>query len=386
MEKGLVIAHGGGPTAVLNASLYGAVKEAKALGISRILAAKNGIGGIRREDFINLGDIKESELELLPNTPGSAVGTSREPLSEQDYKKITDILLKNNIGYVLLNGGNGTMDTCAKLWRICRGANADINIIGIPKTVDNDLAFTDHCPGFGSAARYIAQSVREVCVDVASLPIHVVVIETSGRNAGWIAAASSLAADDGCLGPDLIYLPERVFYEDKFIEDVKEKLKAKSGIVAVVSEGLKNAAGKPVAGEIFRTDREAYFGDVGSYLASLVIRRLGVKARAEKPGLFGRASVCLQSSVDREEAVLAGRYACRAAVSGCSGKMAAFKRLSTDPYSVELVLADLDMVTLYERLLPDEFINAAGNGVTEKFMDWCRPLAGSLPCEYFKIV
>ena len=376
MEKGLLIAHGGGPTAVLNASLYGVIKEAKRQGIKNIIAAKNGIGGILRENLISLNNITERELELLLNTPGSAIGTSREALTAEDYDVMLDILTKNNIGYVLLNGGNGTMDACGKLYHSCCKKNVNINVIGIPKTTDNDLAVTDHSPGFGSAARYIAQSVREVCIDVASLPIHVVVIETSGRNAGWIAAASSLASDGNAFGPDLIYLPERPFSEDKFISDIKEKLRVKRGVVVVVSEGLKNIKGEPIAEPVFETDRAVYFGDVGAYLANLVIKRLGYKARSEKPGLFGRSSIAMQSRIDRDEAVLVGKYACKSSIDGYSGKMVALKRISSTPYKSEPFLTDIDNVMMCERLVPDEFINEEGNGVTEAFKEWCHPLIG----------
>lgn len=268
------------------------------------------------------------------------------------------------------------MDTCGKLYQACRRKGFDIRVMGIPKTMDNDIAITDHSPGFGSAARYIAQSVREVCADVKGLPIHVVVVEASGRNAGWITAASALAADNGGPGPDLIYLPERPFDENKYIEDVKQLLTKKSGIVVVASEGLKDQEGKPIVPPIFQVGRSTYFGDVSAHLANLVIQKLGYKARGEKPGLLGRASISLQSPVDREEAILAGELACRAVLEGETGKMVAFRRVSTEPYQMEPFLVDIDQVMLHERTMPDEYINEAGNGVTEAFKEWCRPLAG----------
>jgi len=227
-ENNLLIVHGGGPTAVINASLYGAVTEAKKYPeLTHIYAAKNGTGGLLKEEFIEMGNVQEKDLELLLHTPGSAIGTSRDALEPEDYDKMAEILVRKNIGYVLFNGGNGTMDTCGKLYKTCKEKNLDIKIMGIPKTIDNDISVTDHSPGYGSAARYIAQSVKEICADVKGLPIHVVVVETSGRNAGWITAASSLAEDGDGLGPDLIYLPERPFDEDKFIEDVRKLLEKK---------------------------------------------------------------------------------------------------------------------------------------------------------------
>lgn len=377
MGDSILIVHGGGPTAVINASLYGAVKEAKKYPqIEHIYAAKNGTGGLLREDLIDLKEVPDEKLELLLQTPGSAIGTSRDQLEQEEYDKMADILVKRNIKYVLFNGGNGTMDTCGKLYKTCQAKDLDVRVMGIPKTMDNDIAITDHSPGFASAARYLAQSVKEVCADVKGLPIHVVVVEASGRNAGWITAASALAADEDGVGPDLIYLPERPFDEDKYIEDIKKLLEKKTGIVVVASEGLKDASGEPVVEPIFKVGRATYFGDVSAHLANLVIKRLGYKARGEKPGLLGRASILLQSPVDVEEAKLAGELACRAVMEGESGKMVAFKRVSNAPYQMEPFLVDIDEVMMYEHVMPDEYINEEGNGVTESFKEWCRPLLG----------
>lgn len=377
MGDNLLIVHGGGPTAVINASLYGAICEAKKYdNLEHIYAAKNGTGGLLREELIELENVPEEKLALLLQTPGSAIGTSRDQLEQEEYDRMVEILVKYDIKYVLMNGGNGTMDTCGKLYKTCQGKGLDIKVMGIPKTMDNDIAITDHSPGFGSAAKYIAQSVKEVCADVKGLPIHVVVIEASGRNAGWITAASALADDGDGVGPDLIYLPERPFDEDKYIEDIKKLLEKKSGIVVVASEGLKDANGEPIVEPIFKVGRATYFGDVSAHLANLVIKRLGYKARSEKPGLLGRASIPLQSSIDREEAELAGKLACEAVMKGIAGKMVAFKRVSTEPYKVEPFLVDIDEVMMYERTVPDEYINAEGNGVTESFKEWCRPLLG----------
>lgn len=376
-EDNLLILHGGGPTAVINASLYGAISEAKKYrALNHIYAAKDGTGGLLKGELLELEGVPQEKLKLLLQTPGSAIGTSRDQLEQPEYDQMAEILKEKNIRYVLFNGGNGTMDTCGKLYRTCKEKGLDIRVMGIPKTMDNDIAITDHSPGFGSAARFIAQSVKELCADVKGLAIHVVVIEASGRNAGWITAASALADDGDGFGPDLIYLPERPFDEDRFIEDVRKLLKKKTGIVVVASEGLKDAKGNPVVEPIFKVGRATYFGDVSSHLANVVIRRLGYKARGEKPGLLGRASVLLQSSVDREEAELAGRMACRAAMEGESGKMVAFRRVSDAPYKIEPFLVDIDEVMMYERVVPDAYINEDGNGVTEAFKEWCRPLLG----------
>ena len=371
-----MIVHGGGPTAVMNGSLYGAIKEAKKSDkIRHIYGANNGTGGFLKKDFLELENVPEEKLKLLLQTPGTAIGTSRDPIEQEHYEKMADILEEENIKYVLFNGGNGTMDTCGKLHKTCQKRNLDVKVMGIPKTTDNDIAVTDHSPGFGSAARYMAACTQELAADVRSLPIHVVVMEASGRNAGWITASSSLAGEKG-YAPDLIYLPERAFDEDKFIEDVRKLLEKKTGILVVASEGLTDKEGKPIVKPVFKTERATYFGDVSSHLANLVIQKLGYKARGEKPGLLGRASIFMQSQVDIEEAQLAGEMACRAALNGESGKMVAFSRVSENPYEMKPFLVDIDEVMMYERKMPDEFINEEGNGVTQAFLDWCRPLIG----------
>ena len=241
MAENLLIVHGGGPTAVMNGSLYGAIKEAKkSEKIGHIYGANNGTGGFLKKDFLELENVPEEKLKLLLQTPGTAIGTSRDPIEQEHYEKMADILEEENIKYVLFNGGNGTMDTCGKLHKTCQKRGLDVKVMGIPKTTDNDIAVTDHSPGFGSAARYMAACTQELAADVRSLPIHVVVMEASGRNAGWITASSALAGEKG-YAPDLIYLPERAFDEDKFIEDVKKLLEKKSGILVVASEEIGRA-------------------------------------------------------------------------------------------------------------------------------------------------
>lgn len=377
MGENILIVHGGGPTSVINASLYGAVMEAKKYKeVEHIYAAKNGTGGLMREELIELENVPDEELALLLNTPGSAIGTSRDQIEQPEYDRMIEVLQKKKIKYVLFNGGNGSMDTCGKLYKNCMAKGLDIRVMGIPKTHDNDIAITDHSPGYGSIARYMAESVKEVAADVKGLPIHVVVVEALGRNAGWTTAASALAEDGDGIGPDLIYLPERPFDEDKFLADVKKQLEKKSGIVVVASEGLRYADGTPIVEPAFQVGRATYFGDVSQHLANLVIKKLGYKARGEKPGIVGRAAAHAQSPVDRDEAELAGRMACEAIMQGETGKMVAFERVSTEPYEIKPFLVDIDKVMMYERTLPDEFINEEGNGVTEAFKEWCKPLIG----------
>lgn len=377
MPANALIVHGGAPTAVINASLYGAIQEAKHhLEIGRFYGAIGGSGGILREHFADLFAVGKDVLSLLPYTPASAIGTSRDPLGPEEYERIARILKKHDIRYVFFTGGNGSMDTCGKVYQACRRAGLEVRVMGIPKTIDNDISITDHAPGFGSNARYIAATVSEVSQDILSLPIHVCVVETMGRNAGWLTAASALARSGSGDGPDLIYLPERPFEEDRFLADVERVRKTKTGILVVASEGLKNAAGNPIVEPIFQVGRAVYYGDVGAHLANLVIKNLGIKARSEKPGICGRASIAFQSDVDRQEAILAGREAVRAALAGHTGKMVGFRRLEGSRYAVETVLIPVEQVMLTERTLPDHFIAPGGNDVTQAFIDWCRPLIG----------
>ncbi len=378
MAGNVLVVHGGGPTAVINASLYGVITEAKESGgIDHVYGAIGGSEAVLKEQFLDLMKYPQEKLELLLTTPATAIGSSRYALEEEDYQAMGAIFKKHDIRYVLLNGGNGTMDTCGKIYRACK--DAGVCVVGIPKTIDNDIAITDHTPGYGSAARYIAETTAEVGVDVKALPIHVCIIEAMGRNAGWITAASALARKKPGDAPHLIYLPERPFKEEEFLEDVKRLYDQLGGVVVVASEGLKKENGEPIVPPIFKSGRSVYYGDVSAYLAELVIKNLGIKARSEKPGLCGRASIALQSSLDRDEAVLAGREALKAAMRGEGGTMVGFIREETPDgsYKMHTRMIPIEEVMLYERTLPGEYINERGNDVTQAFTDWCKPLIGS---------
>ena len=377
MNENLLIVHGGAPTAVINCSLYGVVSEARKSGrVGAVYGALGGMGGVLAERFVRLDEITDSALERLRVSPGSAIGTSRDAMEAEDYAKVAEILKKYNIRYALFNGGNGTMDTCGKVYRACKEAGLDILVAGIPKTMDNDIAVTDHAPGFASAARFMAGTVREICADVRSLPIHVCVVEAMGRNAGWVTAAAALARQDEQIGPDLIYLPERDFSQDEFLADVEKQWAKGKGVVAVVSEGIHGPGGKPLVPPIFQTGRSTYFGDVSAHLAQLVIQELGIKARSEKPGIGGRASIFWRSQVDCREAEEAGRAAVRAVLAGQSGVMPAFRRLSEEPYRSEIFLAPIEQVMLTERVMLDGYITARGNGIEACYLNWLRPLMG----------
>lgn len=380
MKNNVLVVHGGGPTAVMNASLYGVLKEAeKHSEIGAVYGAIGGVEGILKERLLDLLEFDEEKKRLLLHTPGSAIGSSRYPVTEEDYRKTPSILKKYNIRYILPNGGNGTMDTCGKIYQACMEAGyTDIKVVGIPKTIDNDIAITDHTPGFGSAARYLAATVREIAEDVKSLPIHVCVVEALGRNAGWLTAASALARKKEGDAPHLIYTPEHPFDEEEFLEDVKELYDRLGGVVVVASEGLKKKDGTPIVDPIFKTDRAVYYGDVSSHLANLVVKKLGIKARSEKPGLAGRASVAWQSPVDQAEAQLAGEKALEAALNGHTGVMIGFEREETEDgsYRIRTIEIPIEQVMLLEKTLPDSYINQRGNDISQEFVQWCRPLIG----------
>lgn len=377
--KNLIIAHGGAPTSVINASLYGAIKELKESGFEgKIYAPKYGSDGLFNEDFIDLTNISEKELEILRTTPGSAIGSSRFPLYEKEYKHIVNVLKKYDVGYVLFTGGNGTMDTIGNIYKYAKEDGLDVTCVGIPKTIDNDIGVTDHAPGFPSCANYIIQTVLNCAQDVKGLPIHVVVIEVMGRNAGWLAASSALARKKLKDAPHLIYFPEIPFDEEEFLKDVKEKWDEKHGVVIVASEGLKDKNGNPIVQPVFKTDRATYYGDVGAHLANLIIQKLGIKARSEKPGIICRCDRSLASKIDLDEAELMGRTAIKAALNNTNGVMAGIKRISTSPYKIEPILIPIESVMLTESKFPLEYIKDK-HDVSDEFLKWLEPLVEEIP-------
>ncbi len=383
MEGNLLTAHGGGPTAVINGSLQGVVEEAKNhTSIKGIYGARYGIEGVLSEDFVDFGKESAANIRGLSATPASALGSCRRKIIKEDYPIILDIFKKYNIRYFLYNGGNDSMDTCNKVSKIAIEYNYDIKVIGIPKTIDNDLDLTDHCPGFGSAARFIAVSAMELAHEVKALPIHVVVMETMGRNAGWLTAAAALAKRGGNLGPHLIYLPEIPLNEDEFLEDVKACYDKFRGVLVVVSEGLLDMKGNPIADTgIIDGFGHKIPGGTAQALSTMIIKKLGLRSRSEKPGLLGRCSISLQSSVDIDEALRVGRFAVKSAMEGKTGYMVSIKRTNDKPYQSELKLVPLNKVANHEKKFPRDWINKRGNGIKQEFIDYCMPLLGEpLPC------
>ena len=385
MLKGnMLVAHGGGPTPVINSSLLGAVREAKKHPeIETIYGARFGAEGILAGDLIDLGAVPDEKLGLLARTPASAIGSCRRKLTDADYPAVLECFKKFNIRYFFYNGGNDSMDTCNKVYNLAVESGYDLRVIGIPKTIDNDLAVTDHCPGFGSAAKYAAASALEIAQDAAALPIHVVVMEMMGRNAGWITAASALFTD---LMPceHLVYLPETDFDKGEFLAAVKEKWAKGRGLLVTVSEGIHYAGGAPVADSgIVDGFGHKVPGGAAQTLSDMIMNETGIKSRSEKPGLLGRTSVALMSEIDRGEAELAGATAVKSAVEGQTGYMVGFKTERTPEYKSETILVPLAEVANAEKTFPLEWITPGG--VTDEFRAYCLPLIGEYDTRFVSL-
>ena len=378
MNRNLIIAHGGGPTAVINSSLYGVIKAAeKSSEIDRIIGAAHGVEGILSEHFIDLSAAPRREIDLLPQTPASAIGSCRRKLTEEDYPIILDVFKKHDIRYFICNGGNDSMDTCNKVSKMAKEAGYELSVMGIPKTIDNDLAHTDHSPGFGSAARFYISAVRDMWAEVKALPLFVTFFETMGRNAGWLAASTSLAKQNGRSCAQLIYLPEIPFDKHRFISDIQAQLKKGRELLVVVSEGISNPDGTMLAATGFvdgfghRTP-----GGAAQAMARILTEETGIWARGERPGLMGRASQILQSPVDRDEAIACGEYAVNALLDGKSGYMVSLVRKSNSPYICELGLTPLSDVANVERKFPMEWITPDKTGISPEFEEYLKPLIG----------
>jgi len=382
MGKNILVAHGGGPTAVINCSLQGVVEAARSAGFDgSIYAARFGAEGILAGDLIDLTNVPAATIARLSHTPASAIGSCRRKLTDADYPTVLETLKRFDVGYFFYNGGNDSMDTCHKVNELAKKEGLDVRVIGIPKTMDNDLDLTDHCPGFGSAARYAALSSAELALDASALPIHVVVLELMGRNAGWVTAASALAGRlTGC--PVLTYLPEVPVDEDRMLADVERTYARGKGLLVTVSEGLCGLDGKPLADTgIVDGFGHTVPGGTAQHITDRIIQKLGLKSRAEKPGLLGRASIPYQSSTDRAEAYAVGQYAVEAALKGESGYMVAINAVRTPAYRADLSLVPLAKVANVEKKFPLEWI-ADGNRIADAFFDYAMPLMGESFPEY----
>jgi 6-phosphofructokinase 1 len=380
-----IFGQSGGPTSVINASAAGVFTEAlKQTGvIEKVYGAANGIVGILNEKFYDIGQEDPAELELLKTTPSSALGSCRYKLAkpevdDTDYKRILEVFKKYNIRYFFYNGGNDSMDTCNKISKFIAKSGYECRVIGVPKTIDNDLFGTDHCPGFASAAKYIATTVMEVYLDARVYDTGMItVIEIMGRNAGWLTAASALAAHKG-LGPDLIYLPEVDFDLDKMLADVKKVYEKEKKVIVCVSEGVKTKEGKYIPELVGEVSVDAFghkqMGGTAAVLANYLKEKMGCKVRGIELSLMQRCAAHLASKSDVEESFLSGQTAVRIAVDGMTDFMVGFQRPEQGEYKCEIKLIPLNDVANTEKVVPKEWINDEGNFVNEKFVEYALPL------------
>ena len=389
MKGNVIVGQSGGPTAVINASLAGVFKTAMERGYSRVYGMCNGIQGFIDEKYVDMADYikNELDLELLKRTPSAFLGTCRYKLPEihenkEMYERIFEILEKLEIEVFIYIGGNDSMDTIKKLSDYALLTGATQKFVGCPKTIDNDLAITDHTPGFGSAAKYIATSTKEIIRDALGFSYkkkNVTIMEIMGRNAGWLVGSAALAKQEDCDGPDLIYLPEVPFDIDKFVEKVENLLKEKDVVVACVSEGIKTAEGKYVCEFTSGSDSKDAFGHIqmtgtAAFLANLVHEKLGIKTRAVELSTLQRSAAHLASKIDVDEAFAVGGATVKAADEGSTGVMVVIDRVSDDPYQSATGVYDVHRIANDEKVVPRNWINEEGDGVTEEFIEYVRPL------------
>ncbi len=382
-----IVGQSGGPTAVINASLAGVFKAAKDHKIQKVYGMRNGIEGLIQEKYIDLSDyIKTSlEIELLKRTPASFLGTCRYKLpspssAPHTYEKIFDIFCRLDIKYFFYIGGNDSMDTIMKLSEYADAVGSDIRFIGVPKTIDNDLAVTDHTPGYGSAAKYIATAMKEIICDAKTYSTDsVTIVEIMGRNAGWLTAASALSCCEDCSGPDLIYLPERVFDRESFVDKILELKKTNKVVTVAVSEGVTTKDGKYVCeankkNVITDSFGHKLLGGTAMYLSDYLTDCTGIKSRGIVFSTLQRCASHMVSRRDITEAFMAGADAVVAAARGETAKMIIFRRLSNEPYSMVTDSCDIHLIANKEKTIPQEWITADGTYITEEFNEYARPL------------
>ena len=390
-----LVGQSGGPTSVINATLAGVIRSClKSSEISILYGMKNGIEGLFKENLVNLTEefADPSKLSLLIQTPSSALGSCRFRLpeiskDEGSYEQIAKIFEKYNIRYFFYIGGNDSMDTVSKLSAYFDSISYDVRIVGVPKTIDNDLVITDHTPGFGSSAKMVATAIKEIACDVSVYTVKsVTIVELMGRDAGWLTSASALSKHFYGYGADLVYLPEISFDKESFLNDLRNELSTHSSVLVCVSEGVRYANGQYVSSTIDSgADGFAhkYFDGVGKALEDIVRREIGCKVRSMQLSLLQRCSGHIMSRTDVNESVKIGSEAVKLAALGYSGFMAAFERADKDGYKVKIVPVSVDLVANKVKKVPREFINKQGNNVTEKCINYLAPLVlGEINTKY----
>ena len=388
-KRNIIVGQSGGPTAVINSSLAGVYKTAKERGFHKVYGMLHGIEGFLDEMYVDLSTQIHSDMdiELLKRTPSAFLGSCRFKLPEihenpEIYEKIFSIMNKPEIEVFIYIGGNDSMDNIKKLSDYAIVKGHEQKFLGVPKTIDNDLALTDHTPGFGSAAKYIAASTKEVIRDAMGLSYKrkmITIMEIMGRNAGWLTGATALAKTEDCCGPDLIYLPEIPFDVDRFLKKCSDLLEKKPSIVIAVSEGIKVPDGRYVCQLAGGSDYVDAFGHrqlagTAGYLASFLAAKTGCKTRAVELSTLQRSASHMASRVDINEAFMVGGAAVKAADEGDSGRMVVIDRVSDDPYMSAAGIYDVHKIANNEKLVPRSWVNREGNYVTREFIDYVEPL------------
>jgi 6-phosphofructokinase 1 len=379
----LVVAQSGGPTVAINSSLVGVLHEAlEQDAVGGIYGAQYGIKGVLEEMLIDLCRVPAKDLEGLCRTPAAALGTVRHKLTDADYERLLEVFRAYDIRYFFYNGGNDSMDTAHRVHRLALEAGYELCVIGVPKTVDNDLMGTDHCPGYGSAARFVATAIRDTGFDTEAMAPSspVKIMEVMGRNAGWLTASSVLGKEGTDDAPHLVYVPERPLSAETLLGEVEDCYRRLGRVVIALSEGARDEGGESLGKSMLRQEVDVFGhrmkGGAGDEVAGLITAELGLKARVDKPNYIQRCFMSCASNVDLAEAYAVGRAAVRAAVAGESDQMISLVRVSSSPYEWETGMTPLSQVANQERPLPDAYIDRTTGEITPAFVEYARPLLG----------
>jgi ATP-dependent phosphofructokinase / diphosphate-dependent phosphofructokinase len=374
-----LVAHSGGPTAVINASLLGVVEEARRhAAFGSLYGTRFGIAGILRGEFFDLFAQPDATLRAVAEAPGSALGTSRMEVGTGELERALTAMRARDIRYFFYTGGNGSMGTACQMEHMAREIGYELHVIGIPKTIDNDLIATDHTPGYPSTARFFAAAARDIGADNQALP-QVEFVEVLGRDTGWVVAATALARNEPDDAPHLIYLPERPLPLDQLLDDVERVFRRLGRCVVAVCEGQLDERGEPFGADVRVASRGTVPSNLGHRLATLVEERLKIRARSEKPGVLGRSSCAERPRLDWTEAKMCGEAAVRAACAGVSGQMITIVRQPGPVYESTTGVAPLEQVAFVVRAFPEEWRSPAGNDVMPAFLDYILPLTGAVP-------
>ncbi len=384
----ILVGQSGGPTAVINSSLAGVIKAGfDSKKFDKVYGMVGGIQGVLEDDIIEIKSADEKFIKLLKQTPSSYLGSCRKKLGddEETYEKIFGIFKKYDIGAFFYIGGNDSMDTVDKLSRYAEKIGSEVRICGVPKTIDNDLAITDHTPGYGSAAKFVANTVRQLALDTAVYKMKsVIVLEIMGRNAGWLTAAAALGNDEDVLATDIICLPERVFEPEKFLEKVSRNAEKGIAPIIAISEGIKGADGKYIGESLSLKEANdgfahAALGGVGRIVENLISEKLKIKTRTIELSTLQRCFSQGASDCDREEAYQAGVKSVEFAEKGETGFMPCFKRISDEPYKMEIVPYPVSKIANLEKVVPDNMIGEDNMSITDEFIKYARPLIEGEP-------